>query len=328
MKICIYGAGAVGGHLAARLIAKGDAEISVVARGAHLAAIREKGLFLETGGEVIGGQPVAATDDPAELPPQDLVVLTLKAPALPAVAKPLKALLAPNAAALFFTNGIPWWWRYGIDDGGSLPLLDPDGLLWRELGPECVLGGVVYSSNALKEPGVVTHFASNKWIIGEPTGDRSPRGEAASELFEAAGLNAPVSEDIRRDMWEKLFRNVAGNPLSALTRIPTADWATAPGIGEVGRGMITETVEVARALGWDLSEETDANAIVNPAPSRVGGRSSMLQDVEAGRPMEVEAIVGQVQAFAREAGIATPTIDVILPLMRGLDAAIRNRRQV
>ncbi|MGL4287724.1 MAG: ketopantoate reductase family protein [Phreatobacter sp.] len=326
MKVCVYGAGAIGGHLAARLIAKGDAEISVVARGAHLAAIRDNGLFLETEGKVIGGKPHAATDDPAELPPQDLVVLSLKAPSLPAVAKPLRRLLAPSAAALFFNNGIPWWWRYGIDDGGSLALLDPGGLLWRELGPDCVLGGVVYSSNALKEPGVVTHYGANRWIIGEPTGDRSPRAEAAAELFEAAGLNAPVSEDIRRDMWEKLFRNVAGNPLSAITRVPTAEWSTAPGIGEVGRGLINETVEVAKALGWDLGDSVDPGAIVNPPAGRAGGRSSMLQDVEAGRPMEVEAIVGQVQAFGREAGVATPTIDVILPLLRGLDAAIQHKR--
>jgi 2-dehydropantoate 2-reductase len=325
MKVCVYGAGAVGGHLAARLIGKGEAEVSVVARGAHLEAIRTKGLFLETGGETVGGRPYAATDDPSELPPQDLVVLALKAPSLPAVAKPLKALLAPSAPALFFTNGIPWWWRHGIDDGGSLPLLDPEGRLWRDLGPESVLGGVVYSSNALKEPGVITHFGADKWIIGEPTGDRSLRAEKAAELFEAAGINAVVSEDVRRDMWEKLFRNVAGNPLSALTRIPTSEWRNAPGIGEVGRGLIHETVEVAKAMGWDLAASVDPEAIVNPPAGRVGGPSSMLQDVEAGRPMEVEAIVGQVQAFGREAGIATPTIDVILPLLRGLDAAIRSR---
>jgi 2-dehydropantoate 2-reductase len=324
MKVCVYGAGAVGGHLAARLIAKGDAEVSVIARGAHLEAIRARGLFLEAGNETLGGMPQAATDDPSTLPPQDLVVLCLKAPALPAVAKPLRQLLAPSAPALFFNNGIPWWWRYGIDDGGSLPLLDPGGQLWRELGPECVLGGVVYSSNSLKEPGIVTHYGANKWIIGEPTGDRSPRAEKVAEVLEAAGLGAVVSEDVRRDMWEKLFRNVSGNPLSAITRIPVSEWRNAPGIAEVGHGLVVETIEVARAMGWDLADTVDPVAIVSPS-GRVGGKSSMLQDVEAGRPMEVEAIVGQVQAFARENGVATPTIDVILPLLRGLDSAIRAR---
>jgi 2-dehydropantoate 2-reductase len=322
MKICVYGAGAVGGHAAARLIAGGHAEVSVVARGAHLEAIRTTGLFLETEGQVIGGKPVAATDDPASLPLQDLVVVTLKAHSLPKIAKPLRGLLRPGAPALFFTNGIPWWWHHGMDEDGSLKLLDPDGTLWRELGPECVLGGVVHSSNAINAPGIITHYAANKWIIGEPGGGSSPRAEEASDIFEKSGLHAPISPDIRRDMWEKLTLNIAANPLAALTRLPLGRWVEAPGISDLGVRMITETLEVAKAMGWDLTDVIDTAKAVPTRPNKSGGRPSMLQDVEAGRPMEVEAIVGQVQAFGREVGVPTPAIDVVLPILRGLDVAV------
>lgn len=322
MKICIFGAGAVGGNAAARLIAAGDAEVSVVARGAHLAAIREKGLTLHSEGQTLGGKPFAATDDPATLPPQDLVVVTLKAHSLPAIAAPLKALLAPGAAALFFTNGVPWWWNHGLGEDGSLPLLDPEGRLWRKLGPESVLGGVVYSANAVTEPGVIVHSAGNRWVIGEPTGDASPRADAAAEIFQKAGLNGEVTGDIRKAMWEKLVLNIAANPLCALSRLPLGRWHEVPGLGDLGVTLIRELLAVAKALGWDLTATVDPAAALPARPGRPGGKPSMLQDAEAGRPMEVEAIVGQLQAFGREQGIATPAIDVVLPLLRSLDAAV------
>lgn len=322
MKICILGAGAVGGNAAARLIAAGDAEVSIVARGAHLAAIREKGLTLHTEGQTLGGKPHAATDDPATLPPQDLVVVTLKAHSLPAIAAPLKALLAPGAAAVFFTNGVPWWWNHGLSEDGSLPLLDPEGRLWRDLGPESVLGGVVYSANAVTEPGVIAHSAGNRWIIGEPTGDVSTRADAAAAIFQKAGLNGEVTGDIRKAMWEKLVLNIAANPLCALSRLPLGRWHEVPGLGDLGVTLIRELLEVAKALGWDLTATVDPAASLPARPGRPGGKPSMLQDAEAGRPMEVEAIVGQLQAFGREQGIATPAIDVVLPLLRSLDAAV------
>lgn len=329
MKICIFGAGAVGGNAAARLIAAGDSEVSIVARGAHLAAIRDKGITLHSEGQTLGGKPFAATDDPATLPPQELVVVTLKAHSLPAIAAPLKALLAPGAAALFFTNGVPWWWNHGIDEeGGSLPLLDPEGKLWRELGPESVLGGVVYSANAVTEPGLITHSAGNRWIIGEPTGDASPRADAAADVFRKAGLNGEVSTDIRKAMWEKLVLNIAANPLCALTRLPLGRWHEVPAIGDLGVTLIRELLEVAKSLGWDLTHTVDPAASVPAKPGRPGGRPSMLQDAEAGRPMEVEAIVGQLQAFGRENGVATPAIDVVLPLLRALDASSREAMKI
>lgn len=322
MKVCIFGAGAVGGNAAARLIAAGEAQVSVVARGAHLAAIREKGITLHTDGQTFGGKPHAATDDPSTLPPQDLVVVTLKAHSLPSIAAPLRALLAPGAAALFFTNGVPWWWNHGMSDKGSLPLLDPEGKLWRDLRPESVLGGVVYSANAVTEPGVIAHSAGNRWIIGEPTGDISPRADAAAEVFRRAGLNGEVTTDIRRAMWEKLVLNIAANPLCALSRLPLGRWHEVPGIGELGIAMIREMLEVAKSLGWDLTDTVDPAAAVPAKPGRPGGKPSMLQDAEAGRPMEVEAIVGQLQAFGREHGVGTPAMDVVLPLLRALNAAV------
>jgi 2-dehydropantoate 2-reductase len=322
MKVCVYGAGAVGGHAAARLIAGGHAEVSVIARGAHLEAIRANGLMLETEGRTIGGKPAAATDDPATLPKQDLVVVTLKAHSLPAIAAPLKAMLAPDASALFFTNGIPWWWNAGVNDEGSLPLLDPNGTLWRDLGPECVLGGVVHSANQINRPGVVTHAAANKWVIGEPGGGVSPRAEEAADLFQKSGLNAPISEDIRGDMWAKLTLNIAANPLAALSRLTLGRWHEAPGITELGTAMVLEVMAVAKEMGWDLSGKIDPATAVPARPGRPGGRPSMLQDAEAGRPMEVEAIVGQVQAFARDYEVPTPAIDVVLPILRALNVAV------
>jgi 2-dehydropantoate 2-reductase len=305
------------------LIAAKAAEISVVTRGAQLEAIRRRGLTLKSGGKEITGKPAAATDDPSTLPPQDVVLVTLKAPSLPAVADSLARLLAPQGCVVFILNGIPWWWRHGLPGAaGPLPLLDPEGALWTKLRDK-TLGCVVYGPVEVTEPGVIYHFSGNRWLIGEPDGSRSARLKSVIDLFNAGGLIAEIPADLRREVWRKGFGNVAGNTLAALTRLPGADFGTIPGLQDVYASLMRETLEVAAKLGWDLRSEIDVDKVARRSdPSRF--RSSMLQDVDAGRPMEVEALLGQIEAFARETGVAVPVIDSILPLLRGLDLSLRN----
>ncbi len=327
MKVCIYGAGAIGGHLAARLIAKGDCEVSVIARGPMLDAWRTKGVALHTEGRVIGGKPAFATDDPASLPPQDLVVVTLKAPSQPAVAAPLARLLGERGVALFAMNGLPWWWNHGLDAGGPLDLLDPGGALWNGVGPGRALGGVVNSSNQVTEPGVIVHTGTKRWIMGEPDNSASARLKRVVDLFSAAGLDGALSTDIRRDIWRKLMTNISGNPVAALTRLVAKDVATVPGLDEVAIALIDEALAVAAAHGCDLRGEIGGAALARPAKGRAPGKSSMLQDVEAGRAVEVDAIMGQVQVFGREKGVATPVIDTVCALLRGLDLSMKLARE-
>ena len=323
MKVCVYGAGAIGGHAAARLIAAKAAEVSIVARGPHLDAIRARGLTLRTGGKEITGRPAAATADPAALPQQDLVIVTLKAHSLPGIADALARLTAPQGSIVFVQNGIPWWWRHGLAGAaGPLPLLDPEGNLWTKLRDRA-LGCVVYGPVEVVAPGVIDHVAGNRWVIGEPDGTRSTRLEAVIGVFKAGGLNAEIPADLRHEIWRKMVTNAANNSLSALTRTIGADFGGIPGLREIYAEVMRETLEVAAALGWDLRTEIDVEKAAQRGDAQ-RFRSSMLQDAMAGRPIEVETLLGQTQAFAREAGIKVPFTDVILPLLRGLDFSLRS----
>ena len=325
MKVCIFGAGAVGGHIATRLInanAKED-EISIVARGAMLKAIRERGLTLRSNGkEEFHVKPKIVTDDPSTLPPQDVVLVTVKAHALSAAAPALGKLIAPDGAAIFLLNGIPWWWRHGQAGAkGTLPLLDPDGALWRDVKPERTLGCVVLSPNDMVEPGVIVHTGAHKLVIGEPDNTTTPRVQAAFDMIKRGGMDAQISNDLRKDIWQKLCLNASGNTVTAMTRNDLAQVGADDGLVTVSVNVMKETLAVAAAQGWDLRAETDCETAARRG--RPGQRTSMMQDALAGRSMECEALMGQTQAFARELGIATPTIDVMLPLLRGLDRSFR-----
>jgi 2-dehydropantoate 2-reductase len=322
MKVCIFGAGAVGGHLAVQMLAADPRDISIVARGAMLAAIRKHGLTLRKGGQETHVQLAVATDDPSALPPQDLVLVTLKAHTAPAAAGAIARLLAPQGCAVFLLNGIPWWWRHGLPGaGGTLPLLDPDGALWREIGPQRVLGGVVHSPNEIVAPGVIQHSGPDHLLLGEPDGSTSMRLEAAVALLKARGVDARIAKDLRHDILHKLALNASGNTIAALSRADLGEQGTDDGLRALSITVMREVIEVAAALGWDLRAELDLEALARRG--KPGQRPSMLQDVTLGRSLEVEAILGQVQAFAREKSVATPAIDVILPLLRGLDRVIR-----
>jgi 2-dehydropantoate 2-reductase len=220
-------------------------------------------------------------------------------------------------------NGVPWWWSHGTAASGHLERIDPGGALWREVGGARALGAVVNSSNHVPEPGIVVHAGAKRWVIGEPDGAASPRLRRIGDLLRAAGLETVETNDIRRDIWRKLMTNISGNPLAALTRLAGKDAAHVAGLDEVAMKLIAEALEVAAAEGCDLRGEITPEGVARPAKGRFPGKSSMLQDVEAGRALEVEAILGQVQFFAQARGVATPTIDVVHALLSGLDHSLR-----
>lgn len=322
MKVCIFGAGAIGASVAAKLLAAKADEVSVVARGAMLKAMRERGLTLRSGGKEIKAKPETATDDPSTLPPQDLVIVTVKAHALTAAAPAIARLIAPQGCAVFLLNGIPWWWNQGRPGGGgTLQLLDPDGALWNLVKPERALGCVVSGPTDIPEPGVIVQTGGLRLTLGEPDGSASPRLNAVGEMFKRGGIDIDMSKDLRRDIWLKLVSNASGNTIQALTRVDLKGLGTDPDLCELSIKVMRETLEVAAKLGWDLRPEVDVEAAARRG--KPGQRTSMLQDALKARPMEVEALLGQIQAFARDKGVAVPSIDVILPLLRGLDRSFR-----
>ena len=324
MKVCVFGAGALGGHLAAQLIAAKNCELSLVARGAHLAAIRERGITLKVGGREVGGKAAAATDNPATLPPQDIVFVALKAQTLPAAAAAIGKLIKPDGCAVFLVNGIPWWFNHALPGNkGTLPLLDPDGALWREVRPERSVGSVAYSPNEVIAPGVIVNSNQNRWVFGEPDLSSSARLKTVVDLVRATGIDTEPSPDIRRELFRKLANNASNNTLCSLTRLDSAGVAGNDGLVKISMGIISETLAVAAKLGCDMRAEINVEQVATRARGKPGAKPSTLQDVLAGKSLEIDALLGQTHAFAREHGIATPVIDVCLPLLRGLDAGLR-----
>jgi 2-dehydropantoate 2-reductase len=328
-RVCVFGAGAVGSFVAGHLAYAGACEVSVVARGPQLRAVAEQGIRILTPTREIMGRPFAATDTPATLPLQDIVVVTLKAVAQSPCAADIAALLTPGGHAVFAGNGIPWWWKHGLPGVAPLPLVDPGSALWRTLGPERALGCVIYSANELVAPGVVRNAGNNRWLLGEPVGGLSERLQRTVDLFVRAGLGAEASLDIRGDVWAKLLRNVPANSICALTRLPVDALADDPALTDMASRAIDEVVAIARAHGTYISAQASATreSLRHGGGSATtpftGVKPSMLQDVLAGHPLEVGAILGQVQQLARETHTPCPVLDVLLPLLRGLDQCAR-----
>jgi len=322
MKVCVFGVGAVGGTVATRLLAARADEISLVARGAQLQAIRERGLTLIAGGKELKAQAGIVTDDPSTLPPQDVVLVTLKAHAVPGAAAAIAHLLAPQGCAVFLLNGIPWWWQHGLPGkNGTLPLLDPQEALWNQVKPERALGCVVLCPCDIVAPGVISNAGPLTLVIGEPDRSSSERIEAVAAMLRRGGVDTKVSSDLRRDILQKLVSNAPGNSLSALTRLDFGGLGSDPDLCELSAKVIREVLAIAAALGWDLHATIDVERVARR--NNPGQRPSMLQDVLQGRPLEVEAHLGQLQAFARSAGVAVPAIDLLLPLLRALDRSLR-----
>ena len=315
MKVCIFGAGAIGGYMGVKL-AKAGADVSLVARGPHLAAMQAKGLTLIEEGETTT-VPVTASDDPAALGVQDYVIVTLKAHSVPPVVSKMAPLIGPNTTIVSGVNGVPWWYFHkleGAHEGTRLDSVDPGNVQWDGFGPDRVLGCVVYPAAEVIEPGVIKHIEGNRFSLGEPDGSKSERAQALSKILTNAGLKAPVRPKLRDEIWVKLWGNLSFNPISALTHATLDVLCTDEGTRAVARNMMVEAQEIAERLGVKFPIDVDRRIAGGAA---VGAhRTSMLQDLDQGRPMEIDALVASVQELGRVTGVPTPTIDTVLGLIR------------
>lgn len=316
MKICIFGAGAIGGYMGVKL-AQAGADVSLVARGPHLAAMQESGLTLIEEDGAPQTVKVRASDNAADLGPQDYVIVTLKAHSVPPVVPHMQPLIGENTTIVSGVNGVPWWYfhKIGTDlEGTRLETVDPGNAQWDGFGPDRVLGCVVYPAAEVPEPGVIKHIEGNRFSLGEPDGSKSERAQVISKALSAAGLKAPVRPRLRDEIWVKLWGNLSFNPISALTHATLDVLCTDEGTRPVARNMMLEAQAIAEKLGVkfpiDVERRIDGGAAVG------AHRTSMLQDLDQGRPMEIDALVGSVQELGRVTDTPTPTIDTVLALTK------------
>ena len=317
MRLCVFGAGAIGGLMAGKLAAKGDVAVTVIARGPHLAAMQARGLTLRSdGGEIVTHPRCVATA--AEAGPQDYVLVTLKANALPTAAAQIAPLIGPETTIVSAVNGIPWWYFHahpGPHEDHRLRSVDPDGTVWSLLPPERTIGCIVYPAAEVPEPGIIDHSYGDRFTLGEPDGSRTPRIAALSEALIGAGFKAPVRPKIRDELWVKLWGNLAFNPISALTGA-TLDVLTGDaGQRGVARAMMLEAQAIGAALGIRFAIDVDKRIA---GAAEVGAhKTSMLQDLERGRPMEIDALLGVIVELAELTGLQAPTCATVLALVRG-----------
>jgi 2-dehydropantoate 2-reductase len=310
VRIAILGAGATGGFLGARL-AKSGAEVVLIARGPHLRAMRESGLrLIETDGETT--VRVEATDDLAAIRSSDFVFVTLKAHSVPAMAESLAANLGHDTAVVSAQNGIPWWYfqRHGGElEGTHLETVDPGGMIGRTIDPKRVIGCIVYSATSVVGPGAVQHIEGERFSLGELDGSQTERIATLSGALTGAGLKAPVQPRIRQELWVKLMGNAVFNPLSALTRASLGDMAESPVLAPVVRAAMEEVDAVAARLGIAIPVSIEQRI---RGAARVGAhKTSMLQDLESGRPLEIDAITGSVVELAGRLGVPVPHLETI-----------------
>ncbi|MGZ5182273.1 MAG: 2-dehydropantoate 2-reductase [Ramlibacter sp.] len=315
MKACIYGAGAIGGWIGTRL-ARAGCEASVVARGATLDALQLHGLRLDEGGTVQHA-PVRSSSDPAELGVQDLVVVAVKAPALAEVARGIGPLLGPQTVVMTAMNGVPWWFFEGFGGplaGTRLQAVDPDGGIARAIPGRHIVGCVVHASCSLREPGFVKHHFGNRLIVGEPSGARTPRVRELVALLEKAGHEVQLSEQIQKDVWYKLWGNMTVNPVSAITGATTDRILDDELVREFISRVMLEAREIGERIGIPIAQTPEDRHQVT---RKLGAfKSSMLQDVEAGRPVELDALVTVVRELGALTGVPTPFTDTLLGLAR------------
>ncbi|HEU5333585.1 MAG TPA: 2-dehydropantoate 2-reductase [Actinocrinis sp.] len=324
MRICVFGAGAIGGFIGGRIAASG-VPTSAVARGATLAALKTHGWRIETADGTISA-PVTATSDPSELGEQDLVILSLKAQTLPAAAPSISPLLGPETMVITAMNGIPWWFFEGFGgpcEGLRLHSVDPGGRIAAAVPTRHVLGGVVHMSCGVPEPGLVRHHRGTGLIIGEPSHEDSPRANAVTRLLRAAELEATASTQIHTDVWYKLWGNLTINPVSALTGA-TADLILDDDLVKAFcHAAMREAQRIGDRIGCPIDQTPEER---NKVTRKLGAfKSSMLQDAEAGRPLELDALVGAVREIAVALNEPTPAIDALLGLTR-LSAHVRQSR--
>jgi 2-dehydropantoate 2-reductase len=320
-RVCIFGAGAIGGYFGVQL-ARAGVDVSLVARGAHLAAIREHGLRLQIGG-VEHVTMLPCTDRPADLGVQEYVIVALKTHQIPENVDAMLPLLGPKTTIVTSSNGLPYWFFDFVAPpyrGATLASVDPGGRQRTQLGTERALGLVVFPATVMVAPGIIRHEHGSKLPIGEPAGGRSERVDRLHELLAAGGFDAPVRDDIRDEIWLKLWGNVCFNPLSALTGATVDVIATDPGTRRICRAMMLEMAAIGERLGLKLRVDIDRR--LEGAAALGPHKMSMLQDLERGRSMEIEPLVGVVQELGRLVAMPTPTIDIILALLRQRERSV------
>ncbi len=313
MKVCIYGAGAIGGYLGVQL-ARAGADVSLVARGGHLAAMKAHGLKLRIGDTEHTVRP-RCTDTPADLGVQDFVIICLKAHSITGVIEAMKPLLGSHTRIITAVNGIPYWYFYkhgGEFEGRTLESIDPGGRQWKELGPERAIGCIVYPATEIEEPGIIRHVYGDRFPLGEPSGEHSADVDALAALFVKAGLPAPVLDRIRDEIWLKLWGNVCFNPISALTHATLDVICTDPATRAVSKAMMLEAQAIAERFG--VKFRVDVERRIEGARKVGAHKTSMLQDLERNRPLEIDPLVTVVQEMGRLTGIPTPTLDTVLAL--------------
>jgi 2-dehydropantoate 2-reductase len=329
MKICVVGAGAIGGYLGARLARAGE-QVTFIARNRNLEAINARGfkLLLEDGSEehTPPGPNLRAVQRYAEAGEQDAVLLTVKAHQVPDLLPDLRELFGPRTAVVTMINGVPWWYFHrlgGAYEGRRLESVDPGGVIGAHIEPERVIGSVVYPASELLAPGVVRLIEGNRFTLGEPDGTRSERVEALSQALMRAGFKAPVAKDIRSEIWVKLWGNLSFNPISALTHATLQDICRFPASRELARRMMAEGQAVAEALGVRFKISLEQRLAGAEA---VGAhKTSMLQDVEHGRALELQALVGAVVELGQVTGVPTPAIEAILAAAQLLSHTLQSQ---
>jgi 2-dehydropantoate 2-reductase len=315
MKVCIFGAGAIGGYIGAKLAMAGE-EVTLIARGPHLAAMKAKGLTLIEDGKTHVVHP-RVTSDSNEAGHQDYVFLSVKAHGLGAIADAVQPLLGEKTALVPAINGLPWWYFYKIGgdyEGSRLEAVDPGGKLWEKLPPSRVIGCIVYPATDVVEPGVIQHQYSNRFDLGEPDGSKSERAVALSKMMIKAGLRAPVRTSIRDNLWVKLWGNLSFNMICALTMTEISAVIANPGTKALARLMMLEGQAVAEKLGVKFPIDVDARI---QGAAEVGvHKPSTLVDLERGRPMEIDPLLGAVVELGRLTKTPMPACEAVLPLVR------------
>jgi 2-dehydropantoate 2-reductase len=315
MRICIFGAGAIGGWLGVQLALAGET-VTLIARGPHLAAMQKHGLKVLIDGEERVARP-RCIEDTSEAGPQDFVIVTLKAPSVPRVVAKIAPMLDDTTTVVTAVNGIPWWYFFklpGEFENHKLESVDPGGRIWAGIGPHRALGCVVYPATEIVEPGVIRHIEGDRFILGEPDGRQSSRAVALCDALQNAGFTSRVRNNIRDDIWVKLWGNLCFNPISALTLATLDKVAGEQATGAVCRNMMLEAKAIGEKLGARFRVDVDRRLAGGAAVGK--HKTSMLQDLEQGRPMEIDALVTVVQELGRLVEIPTPTIDVVLALIQ------------
>lgn len=318
MRIAIVGAGAVGSVIAGHLLAQGEHEVSLLARGPHLAAIQARGLVVDTNGKRLHGHP-PASDDPARLGRQDVVLITLKAHSLPALAPSLGPLLGPDTVVVSAQNGVPWWYFYGT--GGPeadtpFETVDPGGAVWRHLGPERAVGCVINIPAEITEPGVAHHAGRLRLHLGAPKpGDHAAIIQALAGAIEASGIACPVTDRVRHEVWTKLLANNSSGTVSVLTGATIGQFRGEPTLTDTLRRLMRECLAVAHAWGVEIEDTIEAD-LAKGGAGAPNHKTSMLQDYEAGRPLELDPIVTAVIELAKRRQVPVPTIETLWALTK------------